>query len=229
MKFIAEIGMNYNGNFSLCYELIKQAKYSGADIAKFQLGWRDKPGEINQLDHKKVLQLINWCNEFDIEPMFSIISDNAYKIIKKIKIKKIKIASRSLKYDFDLVSKIIKENKNKEFIISLGMWNKKNLPFKGKNIKYLWCCSKYPTFNEDLKKFPKKFDPKNYYGYSDHTIGIDTCLIAISRGAKIIEKHFTLDKSDNTIRDHALSATPKEFRLLVELGKEIHKKALLGI
>ena len=229
MKFIAEIGMNYNGNFSLCYELIKQAKYSGADIAKFQLGWRDKPGEINQLEHQKVLQLISWCNEFKIEPMFSIISDNAYKIIKKIKIKKIKIASRSLKYDFSLVNTIVNENKNKEFIISLGMWNKKKLPFKGKNIKYLWCCSKYPTFNEDLKKFPKKFDLKSFYGYSDHTIGIDTCLIAISRGAQIIEKHFTLDKSDNTIRDHALSATPKEFRLLVELGREIHKKSLLGI
>ncbi len=57
MIFIAEIGMNYNGNFNLCYELIKQAKYSGADIAKFQLGWRDKPGEINQLDFKKVSQL----------------------------------------------------------------------------------------------------------------------------------------------------------------------------
>ncbi len=229
MKFIAEIGMNFNGNFSLCYELIKQAKYSGADIAKFQLGWRDKPGEINQLDHKKVLQLIGWCNDFKIEPMFSIISDNAYKIIKKIQIKRIKIASRSLKYDFNLVNKIIKENKSKEFIISLGMWNKKKLPFKRKNIKYLWCCSKYPTFNEDLKKFPKKFSLKSHYGYSDHTIGIDMCLIAISRGAQIIEKHFTLDKSDTTIRDHALSATPGEFKLLVELGREIHKKTMLGI
>ena len=229
MIFIAEIGMNYNGNFSLTYELIKQAKYSGADIAKFQLGWRDKPGEINQLNHQKVSQLIKWCNEFKIEPMFSIISDNAYKIIKKIKIKRIKIASRSLKYDFQLVKKIIKENKRKEFIVSLGMWNKKTMPFKGKNIKYLWCCSKYPTFNEDLKKFPKKFNLKGYYGYSDHTIGIDTCLIAISRGAQIIEKHFTLDKSDNTIRDHALSATPHEFKLLVELGTEINKKILINI
>ena len=229
MKFIAEIGMNYNGNFNLCYELIKQAKYSGADIAKFQLGWRDKPGEINQLDNKKVLQLIKWCNEFKIEPMFSIINDSAYKIIKKIKIKKIKIASRSLKFDLNLVNKMIKENKNKEFIISLGMWNKNNLPFKGKNIKYLWCCSKYPTFNEDLKKFPKKFSLKSHYGYSDHTIGIDMCLIAISRGAQIIEKHFTLDKSNTTIRDHALSATPDEFRLLVELGREIHKKVSLGV
>ncbi len=229
MIFIAEIGMNYNGNFNLCYELIKQAKYSGADIAKFQLGWRDKPGEINQLDFKKVSQLIKWCNEFNIEPMFSIISENAYKLIKKTRVKKIKIASRSLKYDYNLVKKIIKENKNKQFIISLGMWNKKKLPFKGKNIKYLWCCSKYPTFNENLKNFPKKFNSKNHYGYSDHTIGIETCLIAISRGAKIIEKHFTLDKSDNTIRDHALSATPSEFKNLVILGREINKKILIGV
>ena len=42
MIFIAEIGMNHNGNFSLAYELIKRAKLAGADIAKFQLGWRDK-------------------------------------------------------------------------------------------------------------------------------------------------------------------------------------------
>ena len=109
------------------------------------------------------------------------------------------------------------------------MWNKKKLPFKGKNIKYLWCCSKYPTFNENLKNFPKKFNSKNHYGYSDHTIGIETCLIAISRGAKIIEKHFTLDKSDNTIRDHALSATPSEFKNLVILGREINKKILIGV
>ena len=56
------------------------------------------------------------------------------------------------------------------------------------------------------------------------TIGSKACLLAISRGAKIIEKHFTLDKSDNTIRDHALSATPEEFRNLVTLGREINKK-----
>ena len=129
MIFIAEIGMNYNGNFSLCYELIKQAKLSGADIAKFQLGWRDKPGEINQLNLKKVNQIIKWCNQFNIEPMFSIITEDAYKIIKKVKIKRIKIASRSLKFDLDLVKKIIKQNSKKELIISLGMWNKRKLPF----------------------------------------------------------------------------------------------------
>ena len=37
-------------------------------------------------------------------------------------------------------------------------------------------------------------------------------LTAIARGATIIEKHFTLDKSDTTIRDHSLSLTPDEYR-----------------
>ena len=65
IEFIAEIGMNHNGNFDLCFELIKQAKLAGADTVKFQLGWRDKPNEINQLDKKKISQLIEWSNYFD--------------------------------------------------------------------------------------------------------------------------------------------------------------------
>tara|TARA_B110000261_G_C13065253_1_gene349869 strand:+ start:116 stop:805 length:690 start_codon:yes stop_codon:yes gene_type:complete len=229
MIFISEIGMNYNGNFGLIYELIRQSKYAGANICKFQLGWRDKPNEINQLDLEKVNKIISWCDYFEVEPMFSLINKNSYDIFKKISLKKIKIASRSLKYDFDLVKTIVKENADKEIYISLGMWETDKLPFDNDHIKYLYCVSKYPTFPEDLKNFPKKFLENQFYGYSDHTIGIDTCLLAIARGAKVIEKHFTLDKSDTTIRDHALSASPEEFRQLVNIGKEIYKKILLGV
>jgi sialic acid synthase SpsE len=230
MIYIAEIGMNYNGNFNLIYELIKQAKYSGANICKFQLGWRDKPGEINELNLEKVNQIINWCDYFDVEPLFSIITENAYDIFKKTNLKKIKIASRSLVENYDLVNKIVNENTEKQILISLGMWTKSTLPFKeNKNINYLYCVSKYPTLVNDLKSFPKKFDKNNFYGYSDHSLGIENCLIAITRGAKIIEKHFTLDKSNTTIRDHALSATPEEFRILVNLGTEIYKNIKQGI
>jgi N,N'-diacetyllegionaminate synthase len=227
MKFVAEIGMNHNGNFDLCYELIKQAKYSGADIAKFQLGWRDGKGEINQIDDKVIKNLLSWGNYFDIEIMFSIISDKAFKMIQKYKMAKYKIASRTLIDNFKLAEKIIKENKTT--YVSLGMWKKKKLPFNNKNIKYLWCKSLYPTYDKDLKNFPKNFSVNKYYGYSDHTIGIETCLLAVSRGAEMIEKHFTLDKSSNVIRDHALSATPDEFRNLVNLGREINKKIKMKI
>ena len=228
ITFISEVGMNHNGNLDLSYELIKQSKFSGADIVKFQLGWRNKPGEINVIDVKRIKQLIEWSKYFEIELMFSVISNDAYEIIKKFNFKKYKIASRTVKENRNLSKKILKLGE--ETFISLGMWKGKNLPFKkNKKIKYLYCVSKYPCFPKDLLNLPKKFDNTLYDGYSDHSIGVETCLIAIARGANIIEKHFTLDKSDNTIRDNALSATPEEFRTLVNIGRDIHKKINLGI
>jgi len=228
LTFIAEIGLNHNGNFDLCYELIKQAKLAGADIVKFQLGWRDKPNEINQFNKKRISKLIEWAKYFEIELLFSIISKEAWGMIKPFKFTKFKIASRTVKYDIDLVKKILKTRK--KTIISLGMWNKKKLPFpRNKNIFYLWCLSKYPCEPKDLRKLPKNFNKSPYYGYSDHSIGIETSLLAISRGAKIIEKHFTLDKSSTVIRDHSLSATPSEFKNMVDIGRDIFKKINMGV
>jgi len=81
----------------------------------------------------------------------------------------------------------------------------------------------------DMVDLPKDFNNSPYYGYSDHTVGIEVALMAIARGAKVIEKHFTLDKSDTTIRDHALSATPDEFRIMTELGSSIEKHLEIGV
>ena len=135
MKFIAEIGMNHNGNFDFAFELIKQAKISGADIAKFQLGWRDKKNEINYIDDQVINNLEKWCEYFEIELMFSIISKKALTMIKKRNFKNIKIASRTLKFDFDLAKEIISLNKNN--FISLDLCKKNFLSFKkNKNIKY---------------------------------------------------------------------------------------------
>lgn len=226
--FIAEIGMNHNGNFDLCFELIKKAKLSGADCVKFQLGWRNKPGEINQINDKVISKLKKISDYFEIEIFFSIINKEALEQIQRFNMQTYKVASRSLKENFELVKKIV--SKRKMTIISLGMWNKKNFPFKkNHNIKYLWCKSEYPLYPWNIKNFPKKFEANSYYGYSDHTVGIDQCIIAICRGAKIIEKHFTLDKSDTTIRDHALSADPEEFKTMVNIGREIEKKLKLKI
>jgi sialic acid synthase SpsE len=228
MLFIAEIGMNYNGNFDLAYELIKQAKHAGADIAKFQVGWRDDHDDINHLDANRLSQLKKWCDYFEIEFMVSIITDDAFLLARTVDFKYLKVASRTVKDNLGLVKKIVDEGK--KTFISLGMWEESDLPIKGKeNIKYLWCRSKYPTTPWDLLDFPKDFNNSPYAGYSDHTIGIEVPIIAISRGAKIIEKHFTLDKSDTTIRDHALSATPDEFKTMTSLGRVIAKNIKIGI
>jgi sialic acid synthase SpsE len=109
------------------------------------------------------------------------------------------------------------------------MWNRNDLPINNKNIDYLWCKSKYPATPWDLIDIPKNFSDSPYAGYSDHSMGIEIPLIAISRGATIIEKHFTLDRSDTTIRDHALSATPDEFKLLTNLGRNIYRNQVIGL
>lgn len=228
MKFIAECGLNHNGNLDLTYELIRQASWAGADIVKFQLGWRAKKNEMNHMDSNRVESIINFCKYMEVEPLFSIFNEKAYKLVKKFDIETIKIASRTIIDEREMVDKMIDDGR--QLIISLGMWKKEEPPLKISNqINYLWCKSKYPCLPEDLISLPKNFIGTHYSGYSDHTIGIETPLIAISRGANLIEKHFTLDKSNTTIRDHVLSATPDEFATLVRIGKEINKQINIGV
>jgi len=63
-------------------------------------------------------------------------------------------------------------------------------------------------------------------GYSDHTIGIEAAVLAVAMGARIIEKHFTLDKTKTSFRDHAISADPSDLKLLVDRIR--HAETLLG-
>ena len=231
MEFISEIGLNHNGNFNLIYEMIRQSKFSGADIAKFQLGWRGKEDEMNYFDAERTKKVKDWCDYFEIGCMFSVFTPESFELYKKVvNPEAYKIASRTVKDDYDLVKRVLDEGK--KTYVSLGMWEKEELPFNPADyphLNYLYCKSKYPSEPWDMVDLPKNFKESPYTGYSDHTIGIDTALLAIARGATVIEKHFTLDKSDVTIRDHALSSTPDEFRLLTEIGREMYKKLQLGV
>ena len=223
MEFIAEIGLNYNANKGLISEMVRLASISGADFAKLQLGWRDKKGEINHLTKNDLESFIDICSYYQIEPLFSIFHSEAWELIKSLnnEIKVVKIASRTLKQDKELIKEI--QNSINRLIISTGMESikeaKKN-NFKG---DYLWCISKYPALPKDLNSMPLDFKLDGYAGFSDHSQGITASLLAIARGAEIIERHFTLDKSDTTIRDHALSSTPEEFSQLVSLGRELNR------
>ena len=228
MLFIAEIGMNHNGNLDLCNELVRRAKWAGADIAKFQLGWRANVDEINHITPEDLKKIENICNYYDIEYMASIITEEGLELSKHTNPKRYKIASRTVIDNPDLVKTILELGK--PTFLSLGMWDREALPFNEyENIIYFWCKSLYPTYPWDLKGLPKNFNNLEISGYSDHSVGIEVALTAIARGAIVIEKHFTLDKSDTTIRDHALSATPDEFKLMVDLGRNIYKNNLIGV
>ena len=226
MEFIAEIGLNHNGSDALLVELIRQAEISGATLVKFQLGWRDKKEEINYFDETKLKLLLKSCDHYGIEPFFTLLHEESYKLLTKVHTPKtLKIASRTLKTDLDFCIKLSKRNHN--LVISTGMSerSKTNLQ-KIRNLlendcKFVWCISNYPLYPWEVNDFPKEFNKEGFYGLSDHSLGNEMAYLAISRGAKSIERHFTINKSDSTIRDHSLSSTQKEFSELVRIGKTL--------
>jgi sialic acid synthase SpsE len=222
MIFAAEIGLNHDGNFELIYEMIRQAKLAGADVVKFQFGWRNKPDEINHFDYERVSRLKDWCDYWEVELLASIFTEEALDLAHHIRLERYKIASRTVLDNPQLCKRILSEGK--ETFVSVGMWDKEEFPFgppDGQTLRYIYCRSKYPTYPQDMVNMPAYFTASNYYGYSDHLQGIEGCLLAIARGAQYVEKHFTLNKNSKVIRDHVLSATPDEFRQLTELGKPL--------
>ena len=99
------------------------------------------------------------------------------------------------------------------------MWNKEEFPEINSNgkISFLYCVSKYPTQLNDLNF--SNIDFSKYDGFSDHTIGLNASMIAFARGAKIIEKHLTLDKKMFG-PDHEGSITPDELKILVDFKND---------
>ncbi|MEM1349732.1 MAG: N-acetylneuraminate synthase family protein [Myxococcota bacterium] len=224
MLIVAEIGMNHDGNFDVAYELVRQAKLAGADIAKFQFGWRYTEGEINHITPELARRLKEWCAFLGVEFMTSIINDDALELARELSPDRYKIASRTVIENPALVEKVLSEDK--ETFISLGWWKEDGWPFgpPSEKLRYIHCISKYPTYPGDLVGFPERFGPDGLYGYSDHTHGIDTCLFAASRGAQFIEKHFTLNKTSKAVHnDHVLSATPDEMAQLSQRGRMLER------
>jgi N,N'-diacetyllegionaminate synthase len=95
-------------------------------------------------------------------------------------------------------------------------------------VALLQCTLKYPTEEKDANW--SVLDNLNIttevVGVSDHTLGVFPSLIAIARGAQVVEKHFTVDKKLTGNADHWLSIDPKEAKELVDGARRI--ETLLG-
>jgi len=222
LLLVAEIGLNHDGNWDLACELIRLAKWAGADIAKFQLGWRSKPDEMNHIDYDRGMKLKAACASTGVEFMASLFTEDALKLAHDLELERYKIASRTVVDDPRLCERILAEGK--PTYVSLGMWGGKGFPFgnpDGKVLHYIFCRSKYPTTAKDLADMPRQFGHHGYFGYSDHLLGTEACLLAIARGARYVEKHFTINKASQVIRDHVLSASPGEFKELAEIGRPL--------
>ena len=209
MLWVAEVGSAHKGVPSLAYEYIRAFSEAGANVLKFQFGWTKEAQEAQGLEYNQVrfvdewaADLRDWCDDFDVEIMASIWSMDGLRTAQDIQMRKYKIGARM---------------KNKALIDAI--YNRSMFVYQsGVN---LFCVSEYPTYPNRLK-MPEKFDWKQM-GYSDHSHGIEACLLAVSRGAKYIEKHVCLDKSDLVTKDTPFSATPTEFETMVKIGNGMRR------
>lgn len=94
-----------------------------------------------------------------------------------------------------------------------------------KNIILLHCNTEYPTPFEDVNLRAMLSIGNCFgvdYGYSDHTKGIEVPIAAVALGAKVIEKHFTLDRNLKG-PDHIASLEPDELKRMVDNIRNIEK------
>jgi N,N'-diacetyllegionaminate synthase len=233
MIIIAEIGINHNGSLPLAHELIRQARICGADIAKFQFYDPRKIFGPNgsfpnadalaqaltvQLGFEDAKQLKAWCDQEGIEFMASVFDLERFGWMESLGVRRHKIASRAAQ-DRELCERMLATGR--ETFVSLGFWSGDRVPYDHSNARYLYCVPKYPCPYEDLA-LPRAFGESVYDGFSDHTIGIEAALVAVGRGARIIEKHFTLNKGLPG-PDHVCSATPDELAELSRLSRLMEK------
>jgi N-acetylneuraminate synthase/N,N'-diacetyllegionaminate synthase len=233
MIIIAEIGINHNGSIDVAHELIRQAKIAGADIAKFQFydpyrifgpdGSHPNPAALAQaltvqFGLEDARRLKGWCDEEGIEFAASVFDLERFEWVQSLGVRRHKIASRAAQ-NAELCQRILATGL--ETFVSLGFWEGAGVPFDASNARYLYCVPKYPCDYSDIH-LPRSFADSVYSGFSDHTIGIEAALVAVGRGASVIEKHFTLNKGLPG-PDHACSATPAELADLCRYARLMEK------
>ncbi len=228
VEIIAEIGQNHNGDIGLAIELIQAAKEAGADVAKFQVydaralfpkdnnPWYEYNCST-ELSREDVDKLKQACDELDIEFMASVFDVTRINWLESIGAKRYKVASRSI-HDKSLIQAL--ESTGKDLLVSLGYWKESFLPKieSSAHVTFLHCISEYPT---SLSKIGlQNVDFNTIEGFSDHTEGLSASLYAMSLGAKVLERHFTIDKS-MVGPDHLLSVTPDELSQLTRFRDDL--------
>ena len=242
---IAEIGNNHNGSVELAKKMIIAAKQSGADCVKFQTFSTNSLFSKNFLEKNKDLKkdsdkftlklrdfekLIKFAKKnkihFTATPFSNIEADY---LIDYLRIKFVKIASMDLN-NHPFIEYVAK--KKIPIILSTGFGTEKEINDSVKlikkynsNLAILHCVSEYPPQLKKLnlnriKILKEKF--KIPVGFSDHTIGVQASCIAMTLGAQIIEKHFTLNKKMKGW-DHAISANIADMENICIFSKNLKK------
>jgi sialic acid synthase SpsE len=238
---IADIGSNHMQDLVLAKESIDAAAEAGANAIKFQ------SINLNKLYYKpskKTRDFIQklefpekWhgiLNEYCSKKNITFFSSPTYlesvDLLEEINVPLYKLASAQIGTFPQLVERVAKINKPTIFSTGIATFDevKKIVEIFKKNgntqFMILHCNSIYPTpanrVNMQLmKSYEKLYD--NPVGFSDHTIGTHISCLAVSMGAKIIEKHFTLDKNFETPDSTSFALNPNELKTLVAQIREI--------
>ena len=226
IKLIAEIGWNHMGSLSLAEKMIKAAKNSGADYAKFQtwrvknlsldLGIMTEEGKfMRRLNYQKRLyKIYKICKKYKIKFLTSLFNHDDYELINHLRSNTIKIPSPENRND-KLLKFVSKKFNN--IYLSTGASKvseiKKSLNYLKKNkVTVMHCVSSYPCNDEqaNLGRITKIKEISKNVGLSDHTNDILSSVVSLSYGISLIEKHFTIDNSLPG-RDNKFAILPKNF------------------
>jgi sialic acid synthase SpsE len=246
VHIIAEVGINHDGDMAKAIKLIQEAKNSGADSVKLQTYITEhrvpkdhavyeilKQCELSHIDQKELFDL---GKDIGITIFSTPFDDESVDFLESLDTPVYKIAS------FDSVNtNLLKKvgSTGKPVIMSTGMTNIDELGLAWKalggkddgtgcDLMLMHCVSSYPLEDKraNLSIIPYLDSVHGGpVGYSDHTIGIKIPMLAVAAGAKLIEKHFTLDINSQG-PDHAMSADPKTLSELVDGVR--HVEEVLG-
>ncbi len=231
---IAEIGINHDGFLSKSKKLIDLAKKGGADAVKFQYFLpedlylkNDKnfsAAKKFSLNGSQIKFLRDYSKKIKIKFLCTPFGIDKAVFLKKINVDGFKIASMDC-LNSNLIKKCL--SFKKPVFVSTGMLNQREMKYifkkykNAKNIFFLHCVSEYPTQNDKtglgvLDFLKSNLGNKALFGYSDHSINNNNVKIAIAKGAKIIEKHFTLSKTKKY--DHIHSMDFNDLKDIVEFS-----------
>lgn len=251
---IAEIGSNHNGNYEQAVEMIERAVEAGVNAVKFQTFKASKHYssktnkislykediyslieklEIDRTWHKKLAEC---CKKLKVDFLDSPCDEEAIKLAQSVNMPIMKVASFDM-VDNRLINQISKTGSG--IMFSTGMANMAeienaiNICRKNENedIVVLQCTSIYPAppFLSNLNAMKTIKQAFNVIvGYSDHTLGDHIPIAAVAMGAKVIEKHYTLDRGLEG-PDHAFAIEPNELKDMVQKIREVEKSLGDGI
>ena len=237
---IAEIGMNHGGCASLAWKMIRSAHHNGADFVKLQTfvtGEFLHPGlpyyaGIKKMELSPAAQKMLFRRAADegIKLITTPYDFHSVDIAHEFKPAAYKIASMD-NDNLPLLRYIA--HKSRPVLVSCGMADlseiKTIINVVGKQcgcrLVLLHCIPMYPARSTDLnlekiRMLREKF--ARFVGFSDHSLGLFAAFSAVSLGAVVIEKHFTLDRGLHKKMpeaDHNISIEPSELRQLADFCK----------